>query len=69
MRSDGIGELAFTNIPDDTEAMFVRAKYVGSDDMKHEYDTEVIDSNGNVYSVMKGYKMVTTGELKEDEKF
>ena len=30
---------------------------------------QCLDKEGNVYSVMKGYKMINIGDLKEDEKF
>ena len=40
-----------------------------SDDGKRIYDTEIVDCNGNIYSVMKGYKMINTGELEEGNKF
>jgi hypothetical protein len=66
---DGIKELSFIKIPSDIKDLYVRAKYIGTSDMKDEYDTEVIDSQGNIYSVMKGYKMIHTGDLKEDERF
>jgi len=66
---DGIKELVFKPIPSSAKELFVSAEYVGSDDMKHEYNTVVMDSEGKVYSVMKGYKMINTGDLKEDEKF
>ncbi|MBN2038536.1 MAG: SDR family oxidoreductase, partial [Spirochaetes bacterium] len=66
---DGIKELVFKPIPASAKELYVAAEYVGSDDMKYEYNTAVIDGEGKVYSVMKGYKMITTGDLTEDEKF
>ncbi len=66
---DGIKELVFTHIPDNAKDFFVSAKYKGSDELRHEYDTEVVGSNGEVYSVMKGYKMIDTGDLTDNEKF
>ncbi|MBN2401700.1 MAG: SDR family oxidoreductase, partial [Spirochaetes bacterium] len=66
---DGIEELVFTQIPSNVKELYMSAKHIKSDDLKHEYDTVVLDSQGNVYSVMKGYKMINIGDLKDDEKF
>jgi acyl transferase domain-containing protein/NAD(P)-dependent dehydrogenase (short-subunit alcohol dehydrogenase family) len=66
---DGIDELVFVQIPSGARDLYMSAKHVKSDDFKHEYDTVVLDSEGNVYSVMKGYRMINIGDLKENEKF
>ncbi len=66
---DGIDELVFVQIPSGAKDLYMSAKHVKSDDLKHEYDTVVLDGEGNVYSVMKGYRMINIGDLKEDDKF
>jgi acyl transferase domain-containing protein/NAD(P)-dependent dehydrogenase (short-subunit alcohol dehydrogenase family)/acyl carrier protein len=66
---DGIEELVFVQIPSNIKDLYMSAKHIKSDELKHEYDTVVLDSQGNVYSVMKGYRMINIGDLKENEKF
>ncbi|MFH0974431.1 MAG: SDR family NAD(P)-dependent oxidoreductase [Spirochaetota bacterium] len=66
---DGIDELVFVQIPAGAKELFMSAKYIKHDDLKHEYDTVILDGQGNVYSVMKGYRMINIGDLKENEKF
>jgi len=66
---DAIEELVFVSIPQNAKEIYVSAKHIASDDLKHEYDTEIMDGNGNVFSVIKGYKMINIGDLKNNEKF
>jgi hypothetical protein len=66
---DGVEELVFVQIPSNVKDLYMSAKHIKSDDLKHEYDTVVLDSQGNVYSVMKNYRMINIGDLKENEKF
>ncbi|MDY6969282.1 MAG: polyketide synthase dehydratase domain-containing protein, partial [Spirochaetota bacterium] len=66
---DTIDELLYRNVPENIDKLYVRAKYAGAEDNKQIFDTEIIDRDGNIYSVMKGYKMITTGVLNDSEKF
>ena len=66
---DTIEELVFKEIPKDVDNLYIWARHSGDDENKQVYSTEIIDSKGNVYSAMKGYKMITTGELKGNDKF
>ena len=66
---DTIEELTFREVPKDVQNLFVWSRHTGDEKNKHTYLTEVMDSKGNVYSSMKGYKMITIGELQNDEKF
>ncbi|MDY6969506.1 MAG: SDR family NAD(P)-dependent oxidoreductase [Spirochaetota bacterium] len=65
---DTIDELHFRSVPDDIDNLFLMAIYRGGEDNKHSYDIEVVDKDGNIYSIMKGYKMIITGVLEEGEK-
>ena len=65
---DTIGELVFRDVPSDRD-LYIWARHTGSEEGRHVYDTEIVDGDGNVYSAMRGYKMITTGDLKDNERF
>ncbi|MDY6935352.1 MAG: SDR family NAD(P)-dependent oxidoreductase [Spirochaetota bacterium] len=66
---DAITELEFRKIPDKVDSLFILAEHIGNEEDKHIYDTEIFDNDGNLYSRMKGYKMINTEELEENERF
>ncbi len=62
---DAVGELKFKKIPDGAKDLMILSLFTGDEGDRQVYDTKIMDSAGNVFSEMKGYKMVKTGDLDE----
>jgi hypothetical protein len=66
---DAIEELTFQSIPGSVGNLFIWARHTGSDNSRHIYEAELVDSSGTVFAALRGYKMITTGKLQEGDEF
>jgi hypothetical protein len=66
---ESIGEISFKPIPDHVGELYIWAQHLGSTDNRTVYNAQIVDKDGEVYSMLKDYRMITTGELSENERF
>ena len=66
---DAIEELTFQPIPGSVDSLFIGARHTGSANNRHMYEAELFDSSGNLFASLKGYTMITTGNLGEGDAF
>jgi hypothetical protein len=65
---DSMEEIAFRNIPAQVKELYVMSEFRGTEGEKQIYDTWIFDREGKVYSILKGYRMIKTGALPEEQK-
>jgi hypothetical protein len=65
---DSMEEIVFRSIPAKVKDLYVMSEFRGTDGEKQIYDTWMFDVEGNVYSILKGYRMIKTGALPEELK-